>query len=358
MSTLRSRSPDLPSSKAEESEARLASARHFVFLLIPNFSMIAFVNALEVLRMTNQVSGQDIFKWSVLSPDGLPVMASNGLTVDTAPVDRIGRADILFVCAGNEVQRATTADHLKLVRHFARGGTFLGGICTGAYVLAKAGVLTGYTCAIHWEYLFAQTEAFTEVAFQKCIFKVDRDRITCAGGIAPLEMMLYIVRLTVGAEVVAMISDQFSVESIRTSDARQKTARYGSSRKLLSDILELMESNIETPLSLVALSERSGVCERQLLRLFKVAFEQSVMQHYRSLRLRRARQLLLQSSISLTEIWVVCGFQSHSHFTTSYRREFGLTPGQERTLSEREPFGSDPRNYHVTGHVVSVSAAP
>lgn len=347
----------MPPSKAAKFEARLASARHFVFLLIPNFSMIAFVNALEVLRMANQVSGRNIFKWSVLSADGMPVTASNGITIDAVPIDGISRADILFVCAGNEVQRATTADHLELVRHFARFGALLGGICTGAYVLAKAGVLAGYTCAIHWEYLFSQTDTFIEVEFEKCIFKVDRDRITCAGGIAPLEMMLYIVKLTMGAEVVAMISNQFSVESIRNSDARQKTARYGSSRTLLSDILELMENNIETPLSLVALSERSGVCERQLLRLFKVALGRSVMQHYRFLRLRRARQLLLQSGISLTEIWVACGFQSHSHFTTSYRREFGLTPGQERTRSERRPFESDLRYYQVAGHVMSASAA-
>lgn len=353
MPSLRSRSPDLPLSNTDRFGARLASARHFVFLLIPNFSMIAFVNALEVLRMANQVSGRDIFKWSVLSADGLPVTASNGIAIEAVPVDRISQADIFFVCAGNEVRQATTARHLELVRHFARFGTLLGGVCTGAYVLAKAGVLSGYNCAIHWEYLSAQMEIFIDVAFQKYIFEVDRDRITCAGGIAPLEMMLYIVKLAMGEEIVAMISDQFAVESIRNSDARQKTARYGSSGKLLSDILELMENNIETPLSLVALSERSGVCERQLLRLFHVAVGRSVMQHYRSLRLRRARQLLLQSSISLTEIGVACGFQSHSHFTTSYRREYGLTPGQERTQSEREPFGTDLRYYHVAGHVMS-----
>lgn len=320
--------------------------------------MIAFVNALEVLRMANQVSGRDIFRWSMLSADGMPVMASNGIAIDALPLDRISGADILFVCAGNEVQRATTADHLELIRHFARFGTLLGGICTGAYALAKAGVLAGYMCTIHWEYLFAQTETFIDVEFQKCIFKIDRDRITCAGGIAPLEMMLYIVKLAMGAEVVAMISTRFAVESIRNSDARQKAARYGSSRKLLSDILELMENNIETPLSLVELSERSGVCERQLLRLFRIAVGRSVMQHYRSLRLRRARQLLLQSSISLTEIWVVCGFQSHSHFTTAYRREFGLAPGQERTRSERGPFGNGRRDDRVAGHAMSALATP
>ncbi|CAM2188471.1 HTH-type transcriptional regulator GbdR [Paraburkholderia sacchari] len=308
----------------------LARARHFAFLLIPNFSMIAFVNAVEVLRMANQVSGMDHFQWSVCSIDGAAVTASNGIAIDAIHVDRVHSAHVLFVCGGNDVHRLTKAEHLESVQRFARLGTVLGGICTGSYVLAKARLLGGYECATHWEYLIAQAETFLDVEFTRCIFKIDRDRISCSGGVTPLEMMLYIVNLSMGAAIVAKISDQFAVETVRRTDARQQVAQFGSSRKLLSEVMEVMESNMELPLSLVELSERCGVTERKLLRMFAAATGHSVMQHYRSLRLRRARQLLMQSRLSLTEICVACGFQSNSHFTTAYKKEFSLTPGQQR----------------------------
>jgi len=320
---------------------RLRTARHFAFLLVPNFSMIAFVNALEVLRMANQVGGHDSFEWSVSGIDSLPVRASNGLVVPAFSAERMDHADVVFVCGGNDIERTTTAAHLNLVKRYARSGKFLGGICTGTYVLAKAGLLKGYTCAIHWEYLYAQTERFFEVGFEERVFRIDRDRLTCAGGIAPVDMMLDIVRRTKGPEIIAMISNQFSLNGIRSADARQKTTRYGSSRRLVSAITELMESNIETPLPLDALSGRSGLSGRQLSRTFRTAVGQPVMKYYRSLRLRHARQLLLQSSFSLTEVCVACGFQSHAHFATSYRKEFGLTPGQERARRERGTGGGE-----------------
>ncbi|AFT84742.1 GlxA family transcriptional regulator [Paraburkholderia phenoliruptrix] len=321
--------------------AQLRSATHFAFLLVPNFSMIAFVNALEVLRMANQVSGGDIFEWSVSGIEGLPVRASNGLTVPAFSADRMDRADVVFVCGGNDIERTTTAAHLNLVRQYARSGKFIGGICTGAYVLAKAGLLKGYTCAIHWEYLYAQAERFFEVGFEERVFRIDRDRLTCAGGIAPVDMMLDIVRRSLGSEIVAMISSQFSLNNIRSTDARQKTTRYGSSRSLVSAITELMECNIETPLSLDTLSVRSGLSERQLSRTFRNAVGQPVMKYYRSLRLHHARQLLSQSSFSLTEVCIACGFQSHAHFATAYRKEFGLTPGQERERGDRGLAGGE-----------------
>lgn len=310
--------------------AALASARHYAFLLVPNFSMIAFANAVEVLRMANQVSGRDIFKWSVCSVDGPGVVASNGVELDAVPLDSADAVDVLFVCGGNDVQRLANADHIEAVQRKARTGIVLGGICTGSYVLAKARLLSGYKCAIHWEYWIAQAETFFDVEFTRSIFEIDRDRITCSGGVAPLEMMLHIMNVSLGASVVTKISDQFSVESVRRGDAKQQATHYGARRGMLSDALELMESNIEHPLSLVELAGRCGVSERQLLRLFATSTGHSVMEHYRSLRLRRARQLLLQSRLSLTEICVACGFQSTSHFTTAYKREFSLTPTQQR----------------------------
>ncbi|WP_233855073.1 GlxA family transcriptional regulator [Paraburkholderia sp. HD33-4] len=353
MFSIDNRNPQTPALDDTHFGARLRSARHFSFLLVPNFSMIAFVNALEVLRMANQVSGHDSFKWSVSGIDASTVRASNGLMIPAFAADRMDEADVFLVCGGNDIERTTTEAHLNLVKRYARCGKFLGGICTGTYVLAKAGLLKGYTCAIHWEYLYAQTERFFDVGFEERVFRIDRDRLTCAGGIAPVDMMLDIVRRSMGLGTVAMISNQFSLNSVRSTDARQKTTRHGSSRSLVSAITELMESNIEAPLSLDTLSGRSGLSERQLSRTFKIAVGQPVMKYYRSLRLRHARQLLLQSSFSLTEVCVASGFQSHARFATSYREEFGLTPGQERERGEHRPAAGDPRYNSNSGSALA-----
>ncbi|MBR8209307.1 GlxA family transcriptional regulator [Burkholderia cenocepacia] len=330
--------------------AKVASASHFVFLLVPNFSMIAFVNALEVLRIANQLSGKPLYRWSVISVDGRPVPASNGLTLSVDVPEAPGPADIVFVCAGNEVQHATTPAHLQRVRQFAHAGALLGSICTGAYVLAKAGLLAGHTCVIHWEYLHAQAESFIDVTFERSIFRIDRDRITCAGGVAPLEMMLYLVGLSMGDAFMQRISSYLAVDRVRHPGALQPPAGYGSTSRLLAEVLQLMEAHIETPLSLVALAQRAGVRERRLLRLFRSAVGQPVMQHYRLLRLRRARQLLQQSAMLLTDIAVACGFQSLSVFTSAYRKTFGLTPGQERRQAQSRTFGGDAREHAAERH--------
>ena len=101
---------------------RTASLSHFAFMPLPNFTMIAFTNAIEVLRMANYLTGQTLYRWSIVSPDGGPVTASNGLSVDTGPVECVGQPDIVFVVGGIDVQRATTPAHLSALRRFARLG--------------------------------------------------------------------------------------------------------------------------------------------------------------------------------------------------------------------------------------------
>src|ERR1700686_2294118 len=105
---------------------RTASLAHFAFMPLPNFTMIAFTNAIEGLRMANYLTGQTLYRWSIVSPDGGPVTASNGLSVDTGRVGVVGQPDIVFVGGGIDVQRETTAAHLSALRRFARLGSVLG----------------------------------------------------------------------------------------------------------------------------------------------------------------------------------------------------------------------------------------
>ncbi|CAB3972535.1 AraC family regulatory protein [Burkholderia aenigmatica] len=271
---------------------RTASLSHFAFMPLPNFTMIAFTNAIEVLRMANYLSGQPLYRWSVISPDGGPVTASNGLTVDTGPAECVGHPDIVFVCGGVDVQRATTPAHLSTLRRFARAGIPLGSLCTGTYALAKSGLLAGYACAIHWENMSALKEEFPDTRFLKELFVIDRDRITCTGGVAPLDMMLNLIAARVGTARVTQIAEQFIVEHVRDTSAQQRmplVARLGSANKSLFEVISLMENNIEEPLSREELARLANMSQRQLQRLFREHLGMTPTHYYLTLRLRRAR---------------------------------------------------------------------
>lgn len=306
---------------------------NFCFLLMPNFNMIAFTNALEVLRAANQLRETDEYAWSLASIDGGRIDASNGIALDTTAVTELARPDIVFVCGGNDVHDATTRDHLAALRQFDRQGVVLGGICTGAYVLAKAGLMAGYPCAIHWEHLFAHRETFRDIEFSKRLFVIDRNRVTCAGGLAPLHMMLELISDQVGPARVAEIADFFIVENLRNTDSLQTiplVARLGSANRVIFDVIDIMEDNIEDPLSGDDLALRSGISVRQIQRLFRDALGTTIATYYITLRLKRARELLLQTGMQICDIATVCGFKSISNFGRNYRETFGCAPGTER----------------------------
>lgn len=313
---------------------KIAEISHISFLVLRNFSMIAFANALEPLRMANYLSRKNLYSWSVITTDDPSNLASNGLSI--SPVYRPGDAppcDILFVCGGTNVREAVTDEVVSLLRSYASRGTPLGALCTGTFALAKAGLLNGYRCAIHWENLAAIREEFPKVLFLPELFVIDHDFFTCTGGTAPLDLMLNLIRLKGGKSLAADVSEQFSVERIRDQKDQQHIpllARIGSGHEALLDAAVFMEMNIEEPISLDELAEQVGLSLRQLERLFKRYLDTTPAQHYLNLRLRRAREFLLQTNMSVMEVTVACGFHSSSHFCKSYRSLFGYPPSRER----------------------------
>ena len=314
----------------------------FGFLTLANYSMIAFANAVEPLRMANRLGGRALCEWAVLSLSGRPVAASNGLAVvPTAAVAAAGRLDILFVCAGVDVEAACDAATLAYLRRAARQGTALGALCTGSYVLARAGLLDGCRCAIHWENIAAVREAFPAVRFTNELFVIDRERYTASGGTAPLDLMLNLIAARLGDELSLAISEEFILERIRKPEDQQRIpllARVGARQRKIIDAAALMEATIEAPLGLDAVAKRIGLSRRQLERLFKRHLERRPGHYYLELRLNRARQLLLQTDRSIMDIAVACGFQSPPHFSRRYRALFGHAPSAERAVAHRMPL--------------------
>ncbi|MBA4709657.1 AraC family transcriptional regulator [Aquitalea sp. FJL05] len=313
---------------------QIASLSHIGFLLLDRFSMIAFSNAVEPLRMANYLSRKKLYRWSLLSADGQPVAASNGLELSpiTAP-EAPQQYDMLIVCGGWQVREAVDDKVVSVIRRFAAQGVPLGAICTGTFALAKAGVLNGYRCAIHWENLLSISEEFPKTKFTSDLFVLDRDRFTCSGGTAPLDFMCHLIRHKGGKSLAADVSEQFIVDRLRDNGDRQHIpllARIGTGHETLVDAALSMESNIENPRSLENLADELGVSLRHLERLFKRYLNTTPAQYYLDLRLRRARELLLQTNMSVMEVTVACGFLSSSHFSKSYRGLFGYPPSRER----------------------------
>lgn len=313
--------------------------RRFVFLTLPNYSLIALSTAVEALRMANRVTQEDVYHWTIASLDGSPQTASSGLSMSpTHAIEAVGPVDIVFVCGGVDVEHAVTADLLAVLRRLAQRHVALGSLCTGGYALAKAGLLDKYKAVIHWENMSALKEQFPRVIFSDQLFAIDRDRYTCSGGVAPLDLMLNIIKDQLGSDIAPMISEQFILDRIRNDQDRQHVplqARVGLFHENLIEAAALMESNIEEPLSLDEIAGLVGVSRRQIERLFKRYVGEVPTKYYLDMRLRRARTLLLQTAMSIMDIAVACGFQSPPHFSKCYRNLFGHTPSAERQLSRR-----------------------
>lgn len=305
----------------------------FGFLPLDHFSMIAFANAVEVLRMANYIERETLYRWSVIGPVARTVTASNGLAVEAQAFDDVDQPEIVFVCGGVDIEAAADPASLALLHTLAGKCTALGSLCTGAYALARAGLLDGYRCVSHWENMMALQRDFPSVSFSQDLFVIDRDRITCAGGIAPLDMMLNLIEPRVGKTTVARIADQFILEHVRDQGDRQPmplAARMHAAEPALVEVVQLMEANIEEPLSLDEIMHLTSSSMRQLQRLFKNHMNMSPTQYYLNLRLYKARELLRQTDMSIAGIAAACGFQSAPHFGKVYREVFHVAPSTER----------------------------
>lgn len=304
------------------------------FYLVPQFSMLPFSSALEALRMANQLSGQTLYRWTLISADGLSVESSSGIAFAVEhSAQTKERYDAVFVCSGLNVHLVRDEVGAQWFRQLDKQGTILGGICTGAYLLARAELLNDHRCTIHWENLAAAREEFPHLVISPELFEIDRKRYTCAGGTAPLDMMLSEIRSRHGGTLATRISEQFMCERIRDQNDRQRvplTQRIGASQPKLAEAVSLMEANIEEPMTLDELSHHVGLSRRQLERLFQRYLHCVPTRYYLELRLERARQLLLQSSMPIVDIALACGFISAPHFSKCYRDTFSLPPRDER----------------------------
>ncbi|WP_172153173.1 MULTISPECIES: GlxA family transcriptional regulator [Pseudomonas] len=303
------------------------------FLLLPGFSMMGLMAAIEPLRVANRFRGE-LYRWRLLSLDGAAVAASNGMSLNVdAALELPATGASLFVVAGFEPLASFDARLAHWLHRLEREGVLLGGIDTGSFVLAEAGLFGQQRLTLHWEAIEAFQERYPRLAVTQELFEIDGKRITSAGGTASLDLMLTLIGRDHGEELALAVSEQFVLGRIRSRQDHQRmqiASRYDVHNKKLVQVIGEMQRHSEQPLGSRQLAELVNVTPRQLERLFRQHLHETPSNFYLALRLDKARQLLRQTDMSVLEVGLACGFESASYFSRCYRSRFASSPSQDR----------------------------
>ena len=310
------------------------SPKRFVFVLMEHFTLLSFSSALDALRIANRMSGKKLYDWTFIgeSEEFVSCSAGTQFKLDN-PLIELHRDDTILLCGGTAIQDSTTKKLIGWLRREARRGLVIGGLCTAAYPMAKAGLLDEKKATIHWENQDSFAEEFLEVELTKTVFVCDGNRYTTAGGTSSIDLLLKIIADDHGEELANAVADQMIYSSIRTDQDTQRLSvptRIGVRHPKLSKVIQMMEINIEEPISPSVLAKDVGMSTRQLERLFRRYLDRSPKRYYMELRLQKARNLLMQTDMSVINVALACGFASPSHFSKCYRAHYDTTPYRER----------------------------
>lgn len=304
------------------------------YLLIDDFSMMAFVSATEPLRIANRIANRELFRWLLISETGEPVTASNGMRL----LADQGMAEVTYlpslaVCSGFLADAGPSPALVRWLHALDAQGSALGGIDTGCFTLASAGLLDGVSVTLHWESLPIFQERFPLVPATESLFEIGRRRFSCAGGAAAADMTLEMIGQRHGAALATAVAEQLIHDRVRDADTRQRLSivqRLGIHHGALVRAIALMETHLDEPITHAELARRVGLSARQLQRLFADQLNSSPATWYRQLRLEHARHLLRDTDMRVTDIGVATGFRSASVFTRAYQRHYGHAPLAER----------------------------
>lgn len=319
-------------------------------VLLPDFSLMSFACLVEPMRGANRRSGRTLYRWQLLSCDGQAIRASNGLPFATGPLPDPGAElpDVLVVCGGHADAHLDDRRLRELLRRASRSDRIVGAVSTASFLLAAAGLLDGRRCTTHWEYLDSFSESFPSARLCGDRHVTDGRIFTCGGGLSSIDAMLDLIGRREGRAFANEVAENFIHVPPERSAAGQRldlSERLGSDHPVLLGVAALMEANTESPLAIPVIAQRAGASQRQIERLFRRHLGLSPAQFYLATRLEKARKLLHHSRLSVTEVGLSCGFTSLPHFSRSYRRHFGISPGADRavpTATRRAQGGAGP----------------
>lgn len=303
--------------------------QEFAFLALPRFTLLAFSSAIEPLRIANQLTQQPLYRWNLVSMDGEPVESSAGVKVQVdVGLAPLGRDTTIVVCSGTDASQAADRKVLAWLRSHERLGGRIGAICTGAYTLARAGLLGGAAPAVHWENRPAFRELYDVEPLQQ-IYVIGPKHFSCAGGEASVDMMLDLIGQDHGQKLADAVAEMCLHSRRRNASVAQKTiypAAMAVRHPGVARVIAVMKSNIATPLNQEELAEILGKTRRHLERIFKSVMQETPKTYYLGLRLEEARNLLSDTEMSVLDVAIATGFNSRSSFSKAYKLQYGKSP--------------------------------
>lgn len=312
-------------------------------VVTPSFNMAATMAFIDPFRAANYLEGVTWFTWEFVSEAGGLCLSSNGAGIETVALrERMEvPADFVIVSASWTPEEYGTGPVQSALRHWARANATIGGLDTGAFVMARAGLLNGHRATVHYEHIDAFQEMFPDVAVSEALCVFDERRITCCGGVAAGDFGLHIIQSALGAAVANAAARYVFHPHLRDLGEPQNP---GSAEPLgktvpepVREAIRIMEENLEVPVAIPQICGQVGLSHRQMDRLFSHHLRKTPALYYRDIRLDRARGLVTQTSLTMAEIAVASGFASQVHFSRAYRQRFGLPPSKDR-VEGRVPF--------------------
>lgn len=319
------------------------SALRLLVIVTPNFNLAATVGFLDPFRASNYLDGSILFQWDLASAAGGDVIASNGISVRTRALREVRNQpqDVVIVSSSWAPESHNGAPLHGALLRWAREGATLGAIDTGAFILAEAGLLKGRRATTHYEHIDSLRELYADTETSEDIFVYDGNRISCCGGSASTDFALHVIRSMHGDSLANAAARYLFHQSLRPQGTSQNPGSVeplgSTAPHALKQAIKLMEENLEDALSIPQICKRIRLSQRQLDRLFARFVRKSPVLYYRDIRLDRARGLVTQTDMRLSEIAVASGFSSQAHFSRAYRERFGLAPRTDR-VEGRVPF--------------------
>jgi len=293
---------------------------------------MSYASVAEPFRAANLLAGRTLYELVNFAASGSAATSSSHVIVPAdEPLSPAPCLDLLMVVAGGDPMTFLKVPVRGVLRELDKRGVVMGGVSGGPLVLAAAGLMEGRRMTVHWEHMPALAELSPTSIIERTLYVLDRNRVTCAGGIAPLDMVHALIARSHGAEFARQVSDWFLHTNVRPAESAQRSGlieRYGTTNRVVIEVIQLMHDHLAEPLSLLRLAELAGVSARQLIRLFRAHLGKPAMAFYLDLRLDHARHLLRASSLSITEIALATGFSDSAHFSTAFSRRYGQPPSK------------------------------
>lgn len=291
----------------------------------------------EPLRAANLLARRPIYE--VVHFGAMPlVQSSGGAAIEPQhPVGKMVDLDLMLVVAGGDPFAIEDRAMFGWLAKLARRNVRIGGVSGGSVVLANAGLMAGRRLTVHWDHAAPLAERFPDILIERRLYVIDRDRVTCGGGTAPLDLMHALIAAHHGGVFARLVSDWFLHTDIRAAAAPQRggvAERFDAHSPHVLEAITAMESHVGDPLSLAQLALMARISPRHLNRLFVDVFGQSVMGYYRDLRLDTARRLLRSTAMRIGEIAEATGFSTPGHFSNAFQSRFGLRPRADRKSPE------------------------